>query len=166
MKKIVLFSALSLALFGLAACSSSSEKTSEKQEAQSVVKKSDDSQYDGVVKELKALLDKNNNGAVNITIRHDVVDGDFPDGHTVIAAVTATESGTQMMKELVEAKDSNTATDDQVLTIQALRQSISDIAKKLPNDSDEIDFGYEIAADQTMLVAASTKTKDIIPITE
>ena len=44
--------------------------------------------------------------------------------------------------------------------------TISELAKKLPDDTTVINFGYEVSADQYDLIAKSSKTQDIIPVGE
>ena len=44
--------------------------------------------------------------------------------------------------------------------------SISEFAKKLPDDNTTLSLGYEKSADQYDLIAKSSKQKDIIPVGE
>ena len=61
---------------------------------------------------------------------------------------------------------SNSATTDQNNAITLIRMSISEYAKKLPDDNTTLSLGYEKAADQYDLIAKSSKQKDIIPVGE
>ncbi|QBX08792.1 hypothetical protein JavanS295_0016 [Streptococcus satellite phage Javan295] len=44
--------------------------------------------------------------------------------------------------------------------------SISEFAKKLPDDNTTLSLGYEKSADQYDLIAKSSKQKDFIPVGE
>ena len=66
----------------------------------------------------------------------------------------------------MDAVYSNTATTEQNNAITLLRMTISELAKKLPDDTTVINFGYEVSADQYDLIAKSSKTQDIIPVGE
>lgn len=69
-------------------------------------------------------------------------------------------------KEALGAVQSNSATTDQKNAITLLRMSISEFAKKLPDENATLSLGYEKSADQYDLIAKSSKQKDIIPVGE
>lgn len=69
-------------------------------------------------------------------------------------------------KEALDAVNSNSATTDQNNAITLIRMSISEFAKKLPDDNATLSLGYEKSADQYDLIAKSSKQKDIIPVGE
>lgn len=172
MKKVILGSITLLSVVTLAACSSNSEKTSSSasssastsQTTTSSSKKVDNSVYDSVVKELNETLNPENDSNMTIKIENNVSDDNFPDGHNVISILLSDEAASGM-KEVIEAVDSNTADDSQELVLKAWRQSVSDIAKKLPDDTTTISVKYKLDANQYRVVALSSKNEDIIPVT-
>lgn len=163
MKKISLYSLTVLSLIALAACSttsqnaeSSSSKTSASSSTTSASKKSTATGYDAVVDELKSLFQ-----GYDVVVEKDVKDEDFPDGHTVISIISSGNT-VEGVKQLIEAVDANTATEEDRLILQGFRQTISDVAKKLPDDTTTIVFKYETGAGQYRTIANSGKTKDYI----
>lgn len=172
MKKVILGSITLLSVVTLAACSSNSEKASSSasssastsQTTTSSSKKVDNSVYDSVIKELNETLNPENDSNMTIKIENNVSDDDFPDGHNVISILLSDEAASGM-KEVIEAVDSNTADDSQELVLKAWRQSVSDIAKKLPDDTTTISVKYKLDANQYRVVALSSKNEDIIPVT-
>lgn len=172
MKKVILGSIALLSVVTLAACSSNSEKASSSasssastsQTTTSSSKKVDNSVYDSVVKELNETLNPENDSNMTIKIENNVSDDNFPDGHNVISILLSDEAASGM-KEVIEAVDSNTADDSQELVLKAWRQSVSDIAKKLPDDTTTISVKYKLDANQYRVVALSSKNEDIIPVT-
>ena len=62
--------------------------------------------------------------------------------------------------------DSDSATTNQQNAITVFRMSISEFAKKLPDDNTTLSLGYEKSADQYDLIAKSSKQKDFIPVGE
>ena len=117
-----------------------------------------------MVKELNETLNPENDSNLTIKIENNVSDDNFPDGHNVISILLSDEAATGM-KEIIEAVDSNTADDSQELVLKAWRQSVSDIAKKLPDDTTTISVKYKLDANQYRVVALSSKNEDIIPVT-
>ncbi|WP_438058889.1 hypothetical protein AAIB42_06945 [Streptococcus ruminicola] len=172
MKKVILGSITLLSVVTLAACSnskassstSSSTSTSQSSTTASSSKKVDNSVYDSVIKELNETLNPENDSNLTIKIENNVSDDNFPDGHNVIGILLTDEAATGM-KEIIEAVDSNTADDSQELVLKAWRQSVSDIAKKLPDDTTTISVKYKLDANQYRVVALSSKNEDIIPVT-
>ena len=171
MKKISLYSFIALSLVMLAACSttSNSENTSAKENSSSATTtkktKSASTSQEDVINELKSIFDPNGNSKdFNIKIDKDVKDEAFPNGHTVITASIKgdTAAGT---KEMMAAFDNKTATEEDKQILQGFRQTIADIAQKLPDDTTTIAFSYEASPNEYRVIAHSGKTKDIIPTT-
>lgn len=155
----------------LAACSttSNSENTSAKENSSSATTtkktKSASTSQEDVINELKSIFDPNGNSKdFNIKVDKDVKDEAFPNGHTVITASIKgdTAAGT---KEMMAAFDNKTATEEDKQILQGFRQTIADIAQKLPDDTTTIAFSYEASPNEYRVIAHSGKTKDIIPTT-
>lgn len=171
MKKVILGSITLLSVVTLAACSnsktssstSSSTSTSQTSTTASSSKKVDNSVYDSVVKELKDNLNPEDNSNFTVEIENNVADSDFPDGHNVIN-ITLSNEGADTMKQIIEAVDSNTADETQKVILQAYRQTISEAAKTLPDDTTTIALRYKVDADQYRVVALSSKNEDVIPV--
>ena len=171
MKKISLYSFITLSLVMLAACSttSNSGNTSAKENSSSATTtkktKSASTSQEDVINELKSIFDpKGNSKDFNIKVDKDVKDEAFPNGHTVITASIKgdTAAGT---KEMMAAFDNKTATEEDKQILQGFRQTIADIAQKLPDDTTTIAFSYEASPNEYRVIAHSGKTKDIIPTT-
>ena len=171
MKKISLYSFITLSLVMLAACSttSNSGNTSAKENSSSATTtkktKSGSTSQEDVINELKSIFDPNGNSKdFNIKVDKDVKDEAFPNGHTVITASIKgdTAAGT---KEMMAAFDNKTATEEDKQILQGFRQTIADIAQKLPDDTTTIAFSYEASPNEYRVIAHSGKTKDIIPTT-
>ena len=171
MKKISLYSFIALSLVMLAACSttSNSGNTSAKENSSSATTtkktKSASTSQEDVINELKSIFDPNGNSKdFNIKVDKDVKDEAFPNGHTVITASIKgdTAAGT---KEMMAAFDNKTATEEDKQILQGFRQTIADIAQKLPDDTTTIAFSYEASPNEYRVIAHSGKTKDIIPTT-
>ncbi len=171
MKKISLYSFITLSLVMLAACSttSNSGNTSAKENNSSATTtkktKSASTSQEDVINELKSIFDPNGNSKdFNIKVDKDVKDEAFPNGHTVITASIKgdTAAGT---KEMMAAFDNKTATEEDKQILQGFRQTIADIAQKLPDDTTTIAFSYEASPNEYRVIAHSGKTKDIIPTT-
>ncbi|MDO5079172.1 MAG: hypothetical protein Q4D67_06030 [Streptococcus minor] len=171
MKKVILGSVTLLSLVALAGCSSDktteskkpAENTMATEQTTTVSSIVDNSQYDAIVDELKSSLDPTNSGQVSIEIQNNVAESDYPDGHDVIQ-VMLTGEAKDNAQTMLDAVYSNTATTDQQNAITLFRMAISEMAKKLPNDTATIDFGYELYPDQYQLIAKSSKITDIIPV--
>jgi putative lipoprotein len=173
MKKISLYSLTALSFIVLAACSAksteetSSSSSSEVTSSVSTAKKSKSAgtSQEDVINELKSIFDPNGNSKdFDIKVEKDVKDEAFPNGHTVITASIKgdTAAGT---KEMMAAFDNNTATEEDKQILQGFRQTIADIAQKLPDDTTTIAFQYETKQNEYRVIAHSGKTKDIIPTT-
>ncbi|MGT2911331.1 hypothetical protein ACVR1I_06405 [Streptococcus cameli] len=170
MKKTLLSAVILLSTIPLVACSTNSDKTPTNSSETTKVTETtqtqvavDNSQYDAIVEEIKTTLDPEGTGEVSVEIENDVVDSEYPDGHNIIRVLLSGESQ-KTAKEALDAVYSNSATTDQSNAITLLRMTISDLAKKLPDDTTVIDFGYKKSADQYDLIAKSSKTNDIIPV--
>lgn len=157
---------VALAVLILGGCSqkaTSSKNNSDNTKQSSSSSSSKASNYSALVKDLKTTFDKDNEGLVKVVVTSDVTDDTSNVKHTVIDVMTSGE-GTTNIKVLQDALNDGSATDDQKLAIQGIRQEISDEAKKLDNDHDVLMFSYPIDADNSYTIAESMKTKDIIPI--
>lgn len=175
MKKLLSTSAILLSATGLVACSNnqsttkdSSEqpKTEQKNATSTNVKtKVDNSKYDDLISEIKSKLDPESTGAISVKIKNDVIDSDSSEPHDTIM-VLLTGTAKDSAKEALDAVNSNSATTDQNNAITLIRMSISEFAKKLPDDNTTLSLGYEKSADQYDLIAKSSKQKDFIPVGE
>ena len=171
MKKVILGSITLLSVVTLAACSSNSDTSSSASSSTSTSqssttsssKKVDNSVYDSVIKELNDNLNPDNDSNFTVEVENNVADSDFPDGHNVIN-ITLSNEGADTMKQIIEAVDSNTADETQKVILQAYRQTISEAAKTLPDDTTTIALRYKVDADQYRVVALSSKNEDIIPV--
>lgn len=171
MKKVILGSITLLSVVTLAACSSNSDTSSStssststsQSSTTSLSKKVDNSVYDSVIKELNDNLNPDNDSNFTVEVENNVADSDFPDGHNVIN-ITLSNEGADTMKQIIEAVDSNTADETQKVILQAYRQTISEAAKTLPDDTTTIALRYKVDADQYRVVALSSKNEDIIPV--
>lgn len=171
MKKVILGSITLLSVVTLAACSSNSDTSSSTSSSTSTSqssttsssKKVDNSVYDSVIKELNDNLNPDNDSNFTVKVENNVADSDFPDGHNVIN-ITLSNEGANTMKQIIEAVDSNTADETQKVILQAYRQTISEAAKTLPDDTTTIALRYKVDADQYRVVALSSKNEDIIPV--
>ena len=155
MKKISLYSLTALSFIILAACSAkSTEETSS----------SSSSEVSSSVSTAKKSKSAGTSKDFDIKVEKDVKDEAFPNGHTVITASIKgdTAAGT---KEMMAAFDNNTATEEDKQILQGFRQTIADIAQKLPDDTTTIAFQYETKPNEYRVIAHSGKTKDIIPTT-
>lgn len=159
MKKIFLLGATTLALFSLAACSSNSESKESGNPQKTEQPKVDNSKFDKATTNLKSQLDKENGGEWEYETINNVTDEYITDG-TVIEIRPKTEEGKKNLKKIYD--DSQTGELDKQVAILAIQQIVSEAAKDLPDDNSEITLGYDIDSDNSALLAASTKTKDII----
>ncbi|WP_019299718.1 hypothetical protein [Lactococcus garvieae] len=159
MKKIFLFGATTLALFSLVACSSNSESKESGNIQKTEQSKVDNSKFDKATANLKSQLDENNEGEWEYKTTNNVTNEYITDG-TLIEIRPKTEEGKKNLKKIYD--DSQTGELDKQVAILAIQQIISEAAKDLPDDNSEITLGYDIDSDNSALLAASTKTKDII----
>jgi len=175
MKKLLTTTTILLSATALVACSNNQStskgnteqpKTEQKNTTSTDTKaKVDNSKYDELISEIKSKLDPESTGAISVKIQNNVIDSDSSEPHdTIMILITGTAK--DKAKEALSAVQSNSATTDQKNAITLLRMSISEFAKKLPNENATLSLGYEKSADQYDLIAKSSKQKDIIPVGE
>lgn len=175
MKKLLTTITILLSATALVACSNnqsttkgSSEqpKTEQKNTTSTDTKaKVDNSKYDELISEIKSKLDPESTGAISVKIQNNVIDSDSSEPHDAIM-ILLTGTAKDSAKKSLDAIDSNSATTDQNNAITLIRMTISEYAKKLPDDNTTLSLGYEKSADQYDLIAKSSKHKDIIPVGE
>lgn len=175
MKKLLTTTTILLSATVLVACSNNQStskdnteqpKTEQKNTTSTDTKaKVDNSKYDELISEIKSKLDPESTGAISVKIQNNVVDSESSEPHdTIMILITGTAK--DKAKEALGAVQSNSATTDQKNAITLLRISISEFAKKLPDENATLSLGYEKSADQYDLIAKSSKQKDIIPVGE
>ena len=175
MKKLLTTTTILLSATVLVACSNNQStskdnteqpKTEQRNTTSTDTKaKVDNSKYDELISEIKSKLDPESTGAINVKIQNNVVDSESSEPHdTIMILITGTAK--DKAKEALGAVQSNSATTDQKNAITLLRMSISEFAKKLPDENATLSLGYEKSADQYDLIAKSSKQKDIIPVGE
>ena len=175
MKKLLTTTTILLSATVLVACSNNQStskdnteqpKTEQKNTTSTDTKaKVDNSKYDELISEIKSKLDPVSTGAISVKIQNNVIDSDSSEPHdTIMILITGTAK--DKAKEALGAVQSNSATTDQKNAITLLRMSISEFAKKLPDENATLSLGYEKSADQYDLIAKSSKQKDIIPVGE
>jgi len=175
MKKLLTTSAILLSATVLVACSNNQSATKDSSEQPKIEQKNttstntkakvDNSKYDNLISEIKSKLDPESTGAISVKIQNNVIDSDSSEPHdTIMILLTGTAKNSA--KEALDAVNSNSATTDQNNAITLIRMSISEFAKKLPDDNTTLSLGYEKSADQYDLIAKSSKQKDIIPVGE
>ena len=175
MKKLLTTTTILLSATVLVACSNNQStskdnteqpKTEQKNTTSTDTKaKVDNSKYDELISEIKSKLDPESTGAISVKIQNNVINSDSSEPHdTIMILITGTAK--DKAKEALGAVQSNSATTDQKNAITLLRMSISEFAKKLPDENATLSLGYEKSADQYDLIAKSSKQKDIIPVGE
>ena len=175
MKKLLSTSAILLSATVLVACSNNQSTTKDSSEQPKTEQKNttstntkakvDNSKYDELISEIKSKLDPESTGAISVKIQNNVTDSTSSEPHdTIMILITGTAK--DKAKEALDAVQSNSATTDQKNAITLLRMSISEFAKKLPDENTTLSLGYEKSADQYDLIAKSSKQKDIIPVGE
>ena len=175
MKKLLSTSAILLSATVLVACSNNQSATQNSSEQPKMEQKNttstntktkvDNSKYDNLISEIKSKLDPESTGAISVKIQNNVIDSDSSEPHdTIMILLTGTTKDSA--KEALDAVNSNSATTDQNNAITLIRMSISEFAKKLPDDNTTLSLGYEKSADQYDLIAKSSKQKDFIPVGE
>lgn len=168
MKKLLLTGVALLAVISLVACSNkNSENASSKEstsKSSSVIQKEkvDNSKYNPAISELKSKIDPENKGGWDYKITNDVSNEVFSGGTTI--SVTPTEqSGIDNLKKIYGESGSSEDAGAQIAKL-ALQQAVSNASKELPDENSEITLGYPTGSDNSVLLAASTKSKDIIPL--
>ena len=175
MKKLLTTTTILLSATVLVACSNNQStskdnteqpKTEQKNTTSTDTKaKVDNSKYDELISEIKSKLDPESTGAISVKIQNNVIDSDSSEPHDAIM-ILLTGTAKDSAKKSLDAIDSNSATTDQNNAITLIRMTISEYAKKLPDDNTTLSLGYEKSADQYDLIAKSSKQKDIIPVGE
>lgn len=175
MKKLLTTITILLSTTSLVACSNNQStskditnqpKTEQKNTTSTDTKaKVDNSKYDELISEIKSKLDPESTGAINVKIQNNVIDSDSSEPHDTIM-ILLTGTAKDSAKKSLDAVNSNSATTDQNNAITLIRMTISEYAKKLPDDNTTLSLGYEKSADQYDLIAKSSKQKDIIPVGE
>lgn len=175
MKKLLITTTILLSATVLVACSnnqSNSEASSEQPKTEQknttstdTKSKVDNSKYDELISEIKSKLDPESTGAINVKIQNNVVDSDSSEPHDTIM-ILLTGTAKDSAKKSLDAVNSNSATTDQNNAITLIRMTVSEYAKKLPDDNTTLSLGYEKSADQYDLIAKSSKQKDFIPVGE
>lgn len=175
MKKLLTTTTILLSATALVACSNNQStskdnteqpKTEQKNTTSTDTKaKVDNSKYDELISEIKSKLDPESTGAISVKIQNNVTDSTSSEPHDAIM-ILITGTAKDKAKEALDAVQSNSATTDQKNAITLLRMSISEFAKKLPDENTTLSLGYEKSADQYDLIAKSSKQKDIIPVGE
>lgn len=175
MKKLLITTTILLSATVLVACSNNQSTSKDNTEQPKTEQKNttstdkkakvDNSKYDELISEIKSKLDPESTGAISVKIQNNVIDSDSSEPHdTIMILITGTAK--DKAKEALGAVQSNSATTDQKNAITLLRMSISEFAKKLPDENATLSLGYEKSADQYDLIAKSSKQKDIIPVGE
>ena len=175
MKKLLTTTTILLSATVLVACSNNQStskdnteqpKTEQKNTTSTDTKtKVDNSKYDELISEIKSKLDPESTGAISVKIQNNVTDSTSSEPHdTIMILITGTAK--DKAKEALDAVQSNSATTYEKNAITLLRMSISEFAKKLPDENTTLSLGYEKSADQYDLIAKSSKQKDIIPVGE
>ena len=175
MKKLLSTSAILLSATVLVACSNNQSATQNSSEQPKMEQKNttstntktkvDNSKYDNLISEIKSKLDPESTGAISVKIQNNLIDSDSSEPHDAIM-ILITGTAKDRAKEALGAVQSNSATTAQKNAITLLRMSISEFAKKLPDENATLSLGYEKSADQYDLIAKSSKQKDIIPVGE
>lgn len=113
---------------------------------------------------LEKQFNSDNDKIVTVDVKTDVVDDQSKDNkpHEEIKVVVKDKDTIEKLKTDKNAIDNDNASDDQKMYIAGIQDIISDAAKKLNNNADTITFGYKMDADNTMLIAGSSRTKDFV----
>ena len=174
MKKFLVGATILLGL-ALAGCSSSSNDAGSNQSSTSEsTTTAPTAKNKAIAKEVAAKFNTNGETMVKVSVQTDVVDeqsktnknGDAQP-HQIIDVRLVDPEGLKNMKAAKDALDSNSATDDQKTAIAGTQTIIADEAKKLENDYDTIQLGWQLEdADNIQLVALSTRKENIISIVE
>lgn len=168
MKKLILTGVALLTVISLVACSNKNSENSSSKEptskSSSVIQKEkvDNSKYNPAISELKSKIDPENKGGWDYKITNDVSNEVFSGG-TAISVTPTEQSGIDNLKKIYGESGSSEDAGAQVAKL-ALQQAVSNAAKKLPDENSEITLGYPTGSDNSVLLAASTKSKDIIPL--
>lgn len=161
MKKLTLIGVTILTALSLAACSNKTSENTNSKESTSKLSpitkegKTDNSKFNSVISDIKSQLDPKSEGGWNYKITNEYISKG-----TIIEVSPTYKSGAENLKKIYD--DANSGNTDSQVAKLALQKIISDTAKKLPDDNSEITLGYSIDSDNSVLLAASTKEKDIM----
>jgi len=120
-------------------------------------------QYQSLVSEIDKYYNADEK-TVNVEELTDVMDENAPKGHTIVKITIVNKKGIELVKKAQDAINANNPSLEDGAVISAFQDQVHKYAQKLNNDTDVVEMGYDIAADQSQLIALSSKTKDIIPI--
>lgn len=170
MKKLYLMSAIVLLGVGVSACGNDSAKSdsssSAKTESVSDAPKAS-ANNTKLAKDLASQFNKDGK-VVEAKVEPEVTDDQSVNGkpHQVII-ITATNKDTiNRLKAAKDANDNGSATDDQKMLLATVQSAVSAEAKKLDNTKDTITFEYKLDADNSVRIALSNKSSDIIPVVD
>lgn len=175
MKKIKIMFLLTCTSLLFAACGNSEDTTNNSSSTsmteQSTSTKEDtteavDSKNASVVEELDKQFNTDGEKIVDITLEKDVVDSESDDPHEVITVEVVDETTRKNISEADSANNSNSATDEQKLSLRGIQEIVSSQAKNLKGVNDSIMFTYLDEVGNSMVVAYSTNSKDIIPLVD
>jgi hypothetical protein len=141
-----------------------SEKISKSDTTKSTDTAKTKNQYQALVDEITAAFNTDGEKNVNVLEIPNIADETAPDGHTVIKIEIIDPESRKITMENQNAVDSGTATTEQRLAIKGLQLVVEDYAKKLNNDIDAIELINPDNANRNIVIAFSSKTKNIIPI--
>lgn len=169
MKKFKVVFSLAVVGIALGACSSGGDSdnassSSSSTEVSSTIESTTatETANQSVVDQLKADFGND----VNVEVEKDVIDSESDQPHEVITVSSTDEETAKGIEDAQSAINSNSADDTQKMTIAGIQTVVSEAAKGLAGDNDSVEFVYTDSVNNTMVVAYSTKSKDIIPIVE
>lgn len=179
MKKIVLGLVL---VFGLSACSSTPEKSSDSSSktssteitstSETVVSTAKSSEAPAANEEnlnaVAKLLDEkfNTDGEtlVKVEIENDVLDDTSDVAHSVITATVTDSEARKNMETMQDAVNSNTADDTQRISIYGIQVNVEEVAKQLESENDVVQFINPDSNGNNIVIAMSKKNENIIPL--
>lgn len=163
MKKLYLMCAVAVLGIGIAGCTNSSSSNANNNRTKTTSTKASANNLK-IAKSLEKQFNSDNDKIVTVDVKTDVVDDQSKDNkpHEEIKVVVKDKDTIEKLKTDKNAIDNDNASDDQKMYIAGIQDIISDAAKKLNNNADTITFGYKMDADNTMLIAGSSRTKDFV----
>lgn len=163
MKKLYLMCAVAVLGIGVAGCTNNNSSNSNDNKTEATSTKASANNLK-ISKSLKNQFNSDNDKIVTVDVKTDVVDDQSKDNkpHEAIEAIVKDKDTIEKLKTDKNAIDNDNASDDQKMYIAGIQDIISDEAKKLNNDADTITFGYKIDADNTVLIAGSSKNENFI----
>lgn len=183
MKKLSLLGISALSILTLAACSSGDDKkeaasSSEQTEQTSTATSTTTTQSSeqgtdfssskntAVLADLESKFNTDGVKAVTVTPETDVVDDQAETPHEVITVQAVDEETRKNLMAVDQANEQDAMTDDQKMYLFGIQQIVSDAAKNLAGENDSIKFTYLDDDNNSIVLAYSTKTADVIPLTE